>query len=103
GSIRLTIGRGCVIEQSWQSLRVADALSDLALNSQALKVGGRFLKDERHDGTCYGHGHWCSRRRVGTEGVSQTFANDFSTAILQQVGRRLNFDEPNAKHMCLSF
>ena len=96
--IRLAIGCQCELSRAANRFGSPDAIGHLTLNGHRLEIRRRLLKNERHVGAAHRHGHQRRGWRIVKERQSQTFADDFAAAILQQVGGGLDFDELYAEH-----
>ena len=98
GRIAASIGRQGEIEQRRELFRIAHAVGHLALQRHGLIIRRLLLENKRHIRARHRHRHKRSARREIKERHPRTFADDFSTLILDEVSGRLDFDELNSEH-----
>jgi len=87
-----------VIQQCSQPLGITDPIGYLALDGNGLKITRGFLENERRVRAANGHSHERGRGRVVEEREPGSFAHYFATAVLQQIGGGLDFDEFDSDH-----
>ena len=86
------------VQEGGDSLRIADAIGQLALDGRVLEVGGHFIEHERHIGAGHRDLHQHGVRREVEERQPRARPHDLSRAELNHVRGRWNLDESKAEH-----
>ena len=81
------------IKQGCQALRVRHPISQLPLDGNGLEIRGGFLEHEWYIRAGQRNRDNCGSGRPIEKGQPGTLVSDFAVLVMQDVGRRWNFNE----------